>query len=76
MDLMDATQDLLPVQKVTWSITGWNAKTYIEVFEAGRCATFHGKVDFYPVTRTAGIVVKFAEDFELVKLLFENGYGR
>lgn len=74
-ELMNATQELLPVQKITWSLTGWNAKSYKEKFEAGECATFHGNIKHFPITRTSGIVVKVKEDYELVKKLFEAGYS-
>ena len=70
-DLMDATQELKPVQKITWSLTGWNARTYKDHFNAKKCATFHGKIDFFPLCKTSGMVVKLQEDYELVKTIYE-----
>lgn len=72
--LMDNTQTLEPIQRISWSITGWNAKTYLEAFEAGGCATFHGRVGFFPLSRPAGMVVKLDEDYRIVKALAEAGF--
>lgn len=76
LDLMDATQELQPVQRVSWSLTGWNAKTYRERFAARQCATFHGRLGFFPLSRTCGMVVKTEEDYKIVKVLAEAGYGQ
>ena len=38
------SQELTPVQRVTWSITGWRSRTYIAAHEAGKCATYAGRV--------------------------------
>ena len=74
-ELMDATQILEPLQRISWSLTGWNAKSYVETFEKGGCATFHGRVGFFPLSRPAGMVVKVDEDYRIVKALAEAGFG-
>lgn len=73
---MNATQSLDPVQRISWSITGWRAQTYIDTVEAGGCATFNGRVGFFPLSRTGGMVVKYDEDYRIVKALAEAGWGR
>ncbi len=72
---MDATQELEPLQRISWTITGWKAATYTETFASGGCATFHGKVGFFPLTRPSGMVVKTDEDYRIVKALAEAGFG-
>lgn len=63
------SQDLQPVQRVSWSITGWKRDTYLKAFNAGQCATYAGKVGFYPVSRLAAHVIKTEEDLQLAEAL-------
>jgi CMP-N-acetylneuraminic acid synthetase len=63
------SQDLRPIQRITWSITGWRPSTYVTAFEAGRCATYAGKVGYYPVDRVAGHVIKTEDDLRLAEAL-------
>jgi CMP-N-acetylneuraminic acid synthetase len=63
------SQELKPVQRITWSITGWRPETYMAAFEAGRCATYDGKVGFYPVDRVSGHVIKTEQDLQLAEAL-------
>ena len=63
------SQELAPIQRITWSITGWRPETYMAAFEAGRCATYDGKVGFYPVDRVSGHVIKTEQDLQLAEAL-------
>ena len=63
------SQDLRPVQRITWSITGWRPSTYIAAFETGRCATYAGKVGYYPVDKVSGHVIKTEDDLRLAEAL-------
>ncbi len=74
-DGMDATQELKPVQRISWSITGWNAASYVETYEAGGCATFHGKLGFFPLTRPSGLVIKYEEDYAMAVAMSAAGLG-
>lgn len=74
-DGMDATQELVPIQRISWSITGWRAASYIETFDAGGCATFHGRMGFFNLSRPSGLVVKYEEDYLMVKAMAEAGIG-
>lgn len=56
------SQELEPIQRVTWSITGWRSAPYIQAYEAKKCATYAGKVGFFPVDRMAGHIIKYEED--------------
>jgi CMP-N-acetylneuraminic acid synthetase len=38
------SQDLTPIQRVTWGITGWNSRQFIQSYESGKCATYSGSV--------------------------------
>ena len=52
------SQELTPIQRITWSITGWRAQLYIEAFEAGKTATYSGKIGIHPIGRLAGHIIK------------------
>lgn len=63
------SQDLRPTQRITWSITGWCAQSYIEAVESGRVGTYNGKIAFYPVGAISGHVIKTQEDLEIAEAL-------
>ena len=75
-DGMDATQELVPIDRISWSLTGWRAASYLETFANGGCATFHGKLDFFGLSRPSGIVVKYEEDYLMLKALAAAGFGQ
>jgi CMP-N-acetylneuraminic acid synthetase len=64
------SQELKPIQRIPWSITGWRKATYLQACREGRTATYAGKVEFYPLNRAAGFIVKHEEDFALISALF------
>ncbi|HQM22933.1 MAG TPA: cytidyltransferase [Kiritimatiellia bacterium] len=63
------SQDLKPVQRISWSITGWRRETYLIAAEAGRCATYVGRIGFFPVNRLAGHVIKTEDDLRMAEAL-------
>ncbi len=63
------SQELDPIQRITWSITGWRAASYIAAAEAGKTATYAGRVGFYPVDRMAGHIIKTEEDLQIAEAL-------
>ncbi|WP_424832228.1 cytidylyltransferase domain-containing protein [Ruegeria sp.] len=63
------SQDLEPTQRVTWSITGWRAKSYVDAVEAGSIGTYNGKIAFYPVSAISGHVIKTQEDLDIAEAL-------
>jgi CMP-N-acetylneuraminic acid synthetase len=63
------SQELTPIQRITWSITGWRAATYLAACEAGRTATYAGKVGFFPISRLAGHIIKTEEDLRIAEAL-------
>jgi CMP-N-acetylneuraminic acid synthetase len=69
-DRKSNSQDLEPVQRIVWSITGWRRSSYVEAVEAGRVATYCGRVGFVPISRVAGHIIKTAEDLALAEALF------
>ncbi len=63
------SQDLHPVQRISWSITAWRRSTFLEAAAAGRCATYAGRVGFFPVSQMASHVIKTADDLRIAEAL-------
>jgi CMP-N-acetylneuraminic acid synthetase len=63
------SQDLTPVQRITWSITGWRRASYLGANSRGQCATYAGRVGFFPVNHHAALVIKTQEDFDLAEAI-------
>jgi len=69
-DIKSNSQDLTPIQRIVWSITGWRRDCYLDAFRRGKCATYAGKIAYFPVDRLAGHVIKNAADFAIAEALF------
>ena len=63
------SQDLVPVRRIVWSITGWRRAPYLAAFRRGECATYAGRRGYFVVDRFAGHVIKTAEDLRLAEAL-------
>ena len=63
------SQDLEPVQRVSWSITAWRREAYLAAFDAGECATYSGQVGFFAISRLAAHVIKTEADLEFAEAL-------
>ena len=63
------SQELLPVQRITWSITGWRRNTYLSAALSGGCASYAGKIGVYTIDRLAGLIIKTEEDLQLAEAL-------
>jgi CMP-N-acetylneuraminic acid synthetase len=63
------SQELRPVQRIAWSITGWRRAAYLAAAQAGQCATYAGRVGFHPVSHVAAHVIKTEEDLALAEAL-------
>jgi len=63
------SQELKPIQRVTWSISGWRSANYTAAYESKQCATYAGKVAFFPIDRLAGHIIKREEDLKIAEAL-------
>jgi len=68
-DAKTNSQDLAPVQRISWSITGWRRETYLAAATSGHTATYSGRVGFHPVGRLAGHIIKTEEDLRIAEAL-------
>ncbi len=64
------SQDLKPVQRISWSITGWKRASYLEAVKKGKCATYYGEVGFSPISKLAANVIKTEQDLKIAEALF------
>lgn len=72
------SQELRPVQRIAWSITGWRRETFLAAAEAGQCATYAGRVGMHPVSHLAAHVIKTEEDLRFAEAVLQTvgGEGR
>jgi CMP-N-acetylneuraminic acid synthetase len=64
------SQELDPIQRITWSITGWKKETYIKAYEDKRCATYGGIVGYFPIGKLASHIIKTQEDLDIAEALY------
>ena len=69
------SQDLKPVRRISWSITGWRRDTYLAAVRSGACATYAGRIGYAPVDRLVGHVIKTAEDLAVAEALYGLVHG-
>lgn len=63
------SQELEPVQRISWSITGWKSATFVSAFYSGACATYSGNIGYYEINQLAGHVIKTEEDLTIAQAL-------
>ncbi|KZL16324.1 cytidyltransferase [Pseudovibrio sp. Ad26] len=63
------SQDLIAVQRITWSVSAWRRKTFLDARKEGRTATYFGRVGFFDVGQTSGHVIKTQQDLEIAEAL-------
>lgn len=66
------SQDLDPIQRVSWSVTGWKRETFLKAVEEGKCATYAGKVGYFPISRLAAHVIKTEGDLAFAEALLPH----
>lgn len=64
------SQDLKPVERISWGLTGWRREVYLKARQQGLCATWHGKYATFPLSRFEGHVIKTEEDLQLAECMF------
>jgi CMP-N-acetylneuraminic acid synthetase len=63
------SQELTPVQRISWSITAWRRDTYLQAISQGQCATYAGNIGFYPINHLASHIIKTEEDLQIAEAL-------
>ncbi|MCH7959631.1 MAG: NTP transferase domain-containing protein [Candidatus Hydrogenedentes bacterium] len=68
-DVKTNSQELKPIQRITWGLTGWRRDTFIAAYERSNTATYAGTVGFFPLTRIEGQLIKTEEDMQIAAAL-------
>lgn len=66
------SQELRPVRRIVWAISAWQRSNYLDAIAAGRCATYDGRISYFPIPRFAGHVIKVQEDLDVARALFRT----
>jgi CMP-N-acetylneuraminic acid synthetase len=65
LNSFEATQDLDPIVRYVYSCMGWNREAYQKNRKEGFQGLFPGKVALVEVSKLAGMLIKYEEDFLL-----------
>lgn len=65
------SQNLTPVQRLTWAISKWDTTTFLSAVEAGQTGTYSGSIGYFPCSAMSGFPIKTRSDLEICKALFE-----
>lgn len=63
------SQELTPIKRISWSITAWRKKTFMEAVALNQCATYVGKVDYFPLSPLASHVIKTEYDLKFAETM-------
>ena len=63
------SQNIDPVQRITWAITAWQRDVFLGARSEKKTATYAGKIGFFPVGPMAGHVIKSQIDLDIAAAL-------
>ena len=63
------SQDLLPMQRITWAATKWTKSKFLESRLGGNTGTYSGNIGLYPVSPFSGLAIKTIEDLRVARAL-------
>ncbi|MCH7960583.1 MAG: NTP transferase domain-containing protein [Candidatus Hydrogenedentes bacterium] len=68
-DAKTNSQELKPIQRITWGLTGWKRDAFTAAYTQGKTATYAGAVGFFPLSRIEGQLIKTEEDMQIAAAL-------
>lgn len=63
------TQDLIPVDLFNYAVMIWRSQVFKTAYHEDGHALFCGKFGTTPISKASGLMVKFAEDIELIEAM-------
>jgi len=66
------SQDLLPTQRITWSITYWTREVFLEAHRDRGCGTYSGNIGYYSVPLYSGMAIKTMVDLQVAQVLKDH----
>jgi CMP-N-acetylneuraminic acid synthetase len=70
------TQSLDPIVSLVYSVMMWNTEIFKQNFESEGHAVLSGKIDYYPVNKLSGILVKHKRDLILIDSIMRGRSSR
>lgn len=69
------TQDLSPIQLVTWNFCFWRRSTFLQSFEANGHGVFSGRIGLFPLDKRTAVKVSDESDFRIAEALLAQRAG-
>ena len=68
------SQDLLPLERITWSISAWTSESYLNAYHNSDCATYSGRIQTFSLSSMASHVIKTESDLSIANALYPLAY--
>jgi CMP-N-acetylneuraminic acid synthetase len=68
-DAKTNSQELEPIQRISWSLTAWRREAFLAARLRGGCATYASRVGFFPLGPLAAHVIKTEQDLVIAEAL-------
>jgi CMP-N,N'-diacetyllegionaminic acid synthase len=69
------TQDLAPIQLVTWNFCFWKRRAFLENYEANGFGVFTGRIAFHALDKRTAIKISDESDFQIADALLAQREG-
>ncbi|MHC1738578.1 MAG: acylneuraminate cytidylyltransferase [Ignavibacteriaceae bacterium] len=66
------TQNIDPVYILSWAISIWRKKTFIDYYNTNGYAVFNGKLGFFKLNSINAIKISYEEDFQLAESILKS----
>lgn len=66
------TQNLIPIQIVTWNFCFWKTKVFRKNMEERGIGVFSGKIGFFPIDKMRAVKVSTESDFRIAEALLKS----
>jgi CMP-N-acetylneuraminic acid synthetase len=70
------SQELNPVQRISWNISGWRKNSFLDSKNNNKCATYNGRVGFFKTNEVASHVIKTQNDLDFAEYMYPYVYGK
>ena len=63
------TQNINPIQIISWAVSIWKKKSFMESYEKNGYAVFNGKLCLFPINPLHALKISYEEDFFLAEIM-------
>ena len=68
----EQTQNLIPVKEMVYSLMMWKNNSFLKSMKIRGNAILHKKIGYYNVNPMSGIIVKNAQDLQLIDQILKS----